>query len=108
MSSPTKTLSLPNSNAAVTKPKRFRYQPKTLSLPNSIAVVTKFKHTMSRSGNERHQEHHAGQKFGRHPICQIRRIMALRYIIYVKICIFQLFFQKKLPATFSFLICRPG
>ena len=58
---------------------------------------------MSRDRNERDQEHHAGEKFGRHPICQIRRIMALTYILYAKICIFQLFFQKKLPATFSFL-----
>jgi len=54
---------------------------------------------MSRDRNERDQEHHAGEKFGRHPICQIRPIMALTYILYVKICIFQLFFQKKLPAT---------
>jgi hypothetical protein len=106
---PTKVEHLPNQNtvvtnlnAVVTKPKRFRYQPKTLSLQNSTAVVTKLKHTMSRGRNKRDQEHHATQKFGWRQICQIRRVMVLRYILYVKICIFQLFFQKNCPARIPF------
>jgi hypothetical protein len=54
---------------------------------------------MSRGRNGHNKKRPATQKFGWRQICQIRRIMALRYIIYVKICIFQLFFQKKLPGT---------
>ena len=54
---------------------------------------------MSRGINGHNKKRPATQKFGWRQIFQIRRIMALRYIIYVKICIFQLFFQKKLPGT---------
>jgi hypothetical protein len=64
-----------------------------LLLPASNAAVTKLKHTMPRGRNERHQEHHARQKFGRHHICQIRRVMALRYILYVKYMYFSTFFS---------------
>jgi hypothetical protein len=51
---------------------------------------------MSPGRNEHNKKHPATQKFGRDQICQIRRVMALRYILYVKNMYFSTFFSKKI------------